>query len=69
MVALNDVVEGLDVVVMRVVVVVVVGVGGMSTVSMMCTTPFVAAMSAAMTLELRLMRTLLRGEWCTLSMA
>merc|ERR1712032_1448832 len=35
----------------------VVGVGGMSTVSMMCTTPFVAAMSAAMTFELRLMRT------------
>merc|ERR1719331_1577172 len=38
-------------------VVVVVGVGGMSTVSMMCTTPFVAAMSAAMTLESPLTRT------------
>merc|ERR1719362_1788875 len=50
-------------------VVALVGAGGMSTVSMMCTTPFVAAMSAAMTLELRLMRTLLRGERCTLSMA
>ena len=31
--------------------------GGISTASMMCTTPFVAAMSAAVTLELRLMVT------------
>jgi len=31
--------------------------GGISTVSMMCTTPFVAALSAAVTLALLLMRT------------